>query len=219
MVPCTCLFIFDAGLRRLASNNFRNSSYKEKTADSACVYRLSFRFLWLCSVLLERITRNEKNVIRNKKRRTNKLSDALVMLKQVFLTQSLQITTPSVPTCAGHRLILIGISSQSYDSKFLVKIKHVNTTNKLIAAKLFEPAPLKLDNKIFLPTKKPPSISFSPVTSTKVGMSPYNFLTFSFNHFATLVWHLKVIPSTNPKLLNLNRNCASKKLFFLVKSL
>ena len=30
MVPRTCLFIFDAGSRRLGSNNFRNSSYKEK---------------------------------------------------------------------------------------------------------------------------------------------------------------------------------------------
>ena len=47
MVPRTCLFIFDAGSRRLGSNNFRNSSYKEKTAGSARVSRLSFRFLWL----------------------------------------------------------------------------------------------------------------------------------------------------------------------------
>ena len=28
--------------------------------------------------------------------------------------------------------------------------------------------------------------SFSPVTSTHVGISPQNFLIFSFNHFATL---------------------------------
>ena len=34
--------------------------------------------------------------------------------------------------------------------------------------------------------KRPPS-SFSPVTSTNVGLSPQNFLTFSFNPFATLV--------------------------------
>ena len=47
MVPRTCLFIFDAGSRRLGSNNFRNSSYKEKTAGSARVSRLSFRFLRL----------------------------------------------------------------------------------------------------------------------------------------------------------------------------
>ena len=47
MVPRTFLFIFHAGSRRLGSNNFRNSSYKEKTAGSARVSRLSFRFLWL----------------------------------------------------------------------------------------------------------------------------------------------------------------------------
>ena len=45
MVPCTFLFIFHAGLRRLGSNNFGNSSYKEKTAGSSRVSRLSFRFL------------------------------------------------------------------------------------------------------------------------------------------------------------------------------
>ena len=47
MAPCTCLFIFDASSRRLGPNNFRDSSYKEKTAGSARVFRLSFRFLWL----------------------------------------------------------------------------------------------------------------------------------------------------------------------------
>ena len=35
--------------------------------------------------------------------------------------------------------------------------------------------------------KKAPSTSFSPVTSTNVGISPQNFLTFSFNPFSTLV--------------------------------
>ena len=45
MVPRTFLFIFDAGSRRLGSNNFRNSSYKEKTAGSARVSGLSFHFL------------------------------------------------------------------------------------------------------------------------------------------------------------------------------
>ena len=49
MVPRTCLFIFDAGSRRLGSNNFGNSSYNEKTAGSARVSRLSFGFLWLWS--------------------------------------------------------------------------------------------------------------------------------------------------------------------------
>ena len=49
MVPRTYLFIFNAGSRRLGSNNFRNSSYKEKTASLARVFRLPFRFLrlWL----------------------------------------------------------------------------------------------------------------------------------------------------------------------------
>ena len=45
MVPRTVLFIFHAGSRGLGSENFRNSSYKEKTAGSARVSRLSFRFL------------------------------------------------------------------------------------------------------------------------------------------------------------------------------
>ena len=45
MVPRTFLFIFHAGLRRLSSKNFRNSSCKEKTTGSARVSRLSFRFL------------------------------------------------------------------------------------------------------------------------------------------------------------------------------
>ena len=35
--------------------------------------------------------------------------------------------------------------------------------------------------------QKGPPISFSSVTSTNVGISPQNFLTFSFNPFATLV--------------------------------
>ena len=45
VVSRSFLFIFHAGSRGLGSNNFRNSSYKEKTAGSARVSRLSFRFL------------------------------------------------------------------------------------------------------------------------------------------------------------------------------
>ena len=45
MILRTILFTFHAGSRRLGSNNFRNSSYKEKTAGSARVSRLSFHFL------------------------------------------------------------------------------------------------------------------------------------------------------------------------------
>ena len=33
----------------------------------------------------------------------------------------------------------------------------------------------------------PPPTSFSPVTSTNVGIRPKNFLTFSYNPFATLM--------------------------------
>ena len=36
MVPRSFLFIFHAGLRWLGSNDFRKSSYKEKTAFSPC---------------------------------------------------------------------------------------------------------------------------------------------------------------------------------------
>ena len=64
--------------------------------------------------------------------------------------------------------------------------------------------------------KKSPLTSFSPVTSTNVGLSPQNFPTFSFNPFATLVYNFKVIPSTSPKLLNLNQDHSSKKVVFLV---
>ena len=45
VVSRSFLFIFYAGSRGLGSNNFRSSSYKEKTAGSARVSRLSFRFL------------------------------------------------------------------------------------------------------------------------------------------------------------------------------
>ena len=60
---------------------------------------------------------------------------------------------------------------------------------------------------------------FSRVTSTNEGISPQNFLTFSFNPFATLVQNFKFVPSASPKLLNLNQDHPSKKVIFLVKSL
>ena len=37
MAPWTVLFIFHAGSRRLGFDNFRNSSYKQKTAGSASI--------------------------------------------------------------------------------------------------------------------------------------------------------------------------------------
>ena len=67
--------------------------------------------------------------------------------------------------------------------------------------------------------KKAPPTSFSPVTSTNVGVGPQNVLNFSFNSFTTLVQNFKFVPSASPKLLNLNQDHPSKKFFFLVKSL
>ena len=45
MYSYTVTLIFHADLLELGSSNFRNSSNKEKTADSARVSRLSFHFL------------------------------------------------------------------------------------------------------------------------------------------------------------------------------
>ena len=50
----------------------------------------------------------------------------------------------------------------------------------------------------------PAPTSASHVTSTIAGISPKNFLTFSFNPFATLVHYFKVTQSASPKLLSLN---------------
>ena len=54
--------------------------------------------------------------------------------------------------------------------------------------------------------KRSPPTSFFPVTSTNVGFGPQNFLTFSFNPFATLLQNFKFVPSASPKLLNLNQD-------------
>ena len=64
-----------------------------------------------------------------------------------------------------------------------------------------------------------PPTSFSPVTSTNVGIRPQNFLTFIFNPFDQLVQNFKFLASASPKLLNLNQDHLSKKAVFLVKSL
>ena len=45
VIPRTFLFVFHAASRRLGSNSFQKSSYKEKTAGSIRVSRLSFCFL------------------------------------------------------------------------------------------------------------------------------------------------------------------------------
>ena len=73
-------------------------------------------------------------------------------------------------------------------------------------------------NIFFILFRMPP-YGFSPITSTNIIISLQNFLTFTFDPFATLVWNFKAIPSTSPKLLSLNQDHPSKKVFFLVKSL
>ena len=62
--------------------------------------------------------------------------------------------------------------------------------------------------------QKGPPTSFSPVTSTKVGLGPQNFVTFSFNPFPTLVQNFKCVLSASPELLDLNQGRSSKKYFF-----
>ena len=63
--------------------------------------------------------------------------------------------------------------------------------------------------------KRHPGTSFSSVTSRNVGISLQNFLTFSFNPLAILVF----VPSASPKLVSLNQDHPSKKAVSLVKSL
>ena len=56
--------------------------------------------------------------------------------------------------------------------------------------------------------------NFSPLTSTKVGISPKNFLTFSFNPFGGQ--NLKVVSSVSLKLLSLNQECPPKMAFWSI---
>ena len=56
--------------------------------------------------------------------------------------------------------------------------------------------------------------SFFPVTSANIGIGRQNFLTFTFDPFATLVLNFKAIPRASPKLLNLNQDHLWKKRFF-----
>ena len=47
VAPRNFLFVFHGGSRGLGSNNSRNWSYREKSAGSVRISRLSFLFLWL----------------------------------------------------------------------------------------------------------------------------------------------------------------------------
>ena len=69
------------------------------------------------------------------------------------------------------------------------------------------------------PPPSPPLTNFSPVTTTNVGISLQNFLTFSFNPFATMVQNFKAIRRASPKLLNSEQRPPCKKSGFLLKSL
>ena len=60
---------------------------------------------------------------------------------------------------------------------------------------------------------------FFRVTFRNVGITPQNFLTFSFDPISTLVQNFKFIPSASRKLLNLKQHYPSEKVIFLVKSL
>ena len=62
--------------------------------------------------------------------------------------------------------------------------------------------------------QKGPPTSFSTVTSTNVGISTQNFLTFSFNAFPHWCQNFQYKPSASPKLLKLNQDYPSKKCFF-----
>ena len=62
--------------------------------------------------------------------------------------------------------------------------------------------------------QKGPTTTFSHITSTNIGISSENFLTFSFSHFSTLALNFNLIPSASPKLLNLNQKHLSEKLLF-----
>ena len=55
--------------------------------------------------------------------------------------------------------------------------------------------------------------SFSPVTSTKVAVSCKNFFNFNFDYLSTLMENFNFIPSTSPKLWNLDQGHPSKKWF------
>ena len=70
----------------------------------------------------------------------------------------------------------------------------------------------KLEEMDFVEKGSP--ASFSPGTSRNVRISSRNFLTFSFNPFATQVWNFKFVPSASPKLLNLNQDHPSKTVVF-----
>ena len=84
--------------------------FQFKWAIEKILLYLSFLGPGFNSRLLERINRNERNMIRKKKESTKEFWKlALVILDQVFIRQSFAIILPIAPTCARHRLVLNGI--------------------------------------------------------------------------------------------------------------
>ena len=71
---------------------------------------------------------------------------------------------------------------------------------------------MELINPVQNKGSNPSLYQLSPCNSPKVGISPQNFLTFSFNPFLTLLSNFKAILSNSPKLLNLNQDHPSTAL-------
>ena len=86
-----------------------------------------------------------------------------------------------------HEICLNGIKS-------LFILNYTNTISKNIENFVMDPRFVIYLHSMFNPiqdwnggTQKGPPTSFSPVNSTNVGISPKNFVTFTFNPFPTLV--------------------------------
>ena len=98
-------------------------------------------------------------------------------------------------------------------SNKVVDLQACNFIKKGLQQKYFHVSITKFLTLFKMGEAKRPPTSFSPVTSTNVGVNLQDFLTFSFNPFATLVSNFKAIPSASPKLLNLNQDHLLKKWF------
>ena len=99
---------------------------------------------------------------------------------------------------------------QTVRSKITVRLKVLKSIYNTTKSSMFNPIQ---DGREGGGAKRPPT-SFSPVTSTNIGISPQNILSFSFDPFDTLVSNFKFAPSASPKLLDLNQHHLSKKSGF-----
>ena len=99
---------------------------------------------------------------------------------------------------------------QTVRSKITVRLKVLKSIYNTTKSSMFNPIQ---DGRGGGGAKRPPT-SFSPVTSTNIGISPQNILSFSFDPFDTLVSNFKFAPSASPKLLDLNQHHLSKKSGF-----